>query len=193
MIRVHSLKRRIAVQFLIIVAPIAIVLVAQTILEVRRSANLQAAFLRAKAANQAHVSFKKFVDGVVDAVDTGSIAASVAIALDTTSAAFMRLESLTSIPDAPTLKAGIASLNESLARSSAIADFRPHYTTVDMVRARLELLVGRYDGEEHAAIEAAVSVAETQKWILLAAILASLGCAAFFVTIMIRGDRKSVV
>ena len=187
MIRVHSLKFRIALQFLIIVAPIATVLIAQTILDVQRSTNLQAAFSRAKAASEAQTNFKKFVDGLVDAVDTGSVATSAIAALGATREGLFQLHALAPIPVFARLTADIATVDEALMRSRVIADFRPQYVVVDAVRAKIEQLVEQNERVEHAAIEESVRIAGIQKWVLLCAILASLGFAAFFVKMMIRG------
>ena len=73
MINVQSLKTRIALQFALIIAPIAIVLGIQAVADAQRSARIERAFRLHQVAIAARDHFKLFLDGAVDAVDTGKL------------------------------------------------------------------------------------------------------------------------
>src|SRR5262245_31442987 len=83
MIGVDSLRIRIVLQFLLIVLPISLVLGYQVVFDVhvQRSREMERAFRLQGLARGARSSYKTFVAGVVDAVDTERISSNAVAAL----------------------------------------------------------------------------------------------------------------
>lgn len=81
MISSRSLKQRIALQFLVIIAPMATVLVYQTISDSRQTAELHEVSIRQSSAAGAREQYKVFVDGVLDAVESGRVSVPAITAL----------------------------------------------------------------------------------------------------------------
>src|SRR5882672_1474634 len=73
MIKVKQLKLRIFAQFVIIIAPIALVLVYQAVSDLRRTAAVESVVVRHSLSRATQDSFESFMTHAADAVDTGSL------------------------------------------------------------------------------------------------------------------------
>ena len=84
MFKVRSLKDTIVLQFAIIIAPIAFVLLFQALSDVRHSNSVRFELKSVVLAHQARDSYKVFLNGVADAVDTGTLSNKAREALERT-------------------------------------------------------------------------------------------------------------
>ena len=67
-LRVQSLKWRLILQMLVILLPVTLLLAYQSWMDLRRAEVVDHAFQITSKAKQAHESFRRFVQGVSDAV-----------------------------------------------------------------------------------------------------------------------------
>jgi hypothetical protein len=82
MFHARSLKRQIIIQFVVILLPLLAVLAYQSVADYLRAQHTDSVVQRATIAGHATAEFKRFVDGIVDAVDSGSLAPNARLALD---------------------------------------------------------------------------------------------------------------
>src|SRR6266850_8060511 len=87
MIKVQSLRNRIILQFLIIIAPLACVPVIVTLSDVQRASDLENSLRLRQLSLEAKDAYARFVEGVVDALDTGTLSNARVAALDAVTAA----------------------------------------------------------------------------------------------------------
>ena len=73
MVKVEQLKLRILAQFVVIIAPIALVLVFQAVSDVHRTAAIDSVVQRHNLSRATRDAFESFVTHAADAVDTGSL------------------------------------------------------------------------------------------------------------------------
>src|SRR3974390_1788744 len=73
MIKVKQLKLRIFAQFLIIIAPITLVLFFQAVSDLRRTAAVESVVVRHGLSRATKEGFESFMTHAADAVDTGSL------------------------------------------------------------------------------------------------------------------------
>ncbi len=69
----RTLSTRIMLRFAVIILPIALIVVAQTLVDARRNAELAAASDLMTAADRTVAQYKQCLDGAADAVDTGRL------------------------------------------------------------------------------------------------------------------------
>src|ERR1700692_2419391 len=80
----RATDKLIALQFLAVVLPIAVVLLVQMVVDARRAAGLEHSRPLRILANEARANYKTFTNGAADAVDTGTLGAQSVEALHTT-------------------------------------------------------------------------------------------------------------
>src|ERR1700687_3824025 len=82
----RATDKLIALQFLAVVLPIAVVLLLQMAVDARRAAGLEHSRPLRVLAEDARANYKIFTNGAADAVDTGTLGAQSVEALHTTAA-----------------------------------------------------------------------------------------------------------
>jgi signal transduction histidine kinase len=87
----HSRDKLIALQFLAVVLPIAVVLLVQMAADARRAAQLEQSRPLRILANEARANYKTFTNGAADAVDTGTLGAQSVEALHATAERLVEL------------------------------------------------------------------------------------------------------
>src|SRR6202007_958504 len=73
MIKVKQLKLRIFAQFVIIIAPITLVLIYQAVSDLRRTAAVESVVVRHNLSRATRDSFESFITHAADAVDAGRL------------------------------------------------------------------------------------------------------------------------
>jgi len=92
-VKVKQLRLRIFAQFLIIIAPITLVLIYQAVSDLRRTAAVEKVLERQRLSRTAKEDFESFVTLGADAVDTGSLGQHAFEALNESRAALTDLQS----------------------------------------------------------------------------------------------------
>ncbi len=87
----RATDKLIALQFLAVVLPIAVVLLVQMAADARRAARLEHSRPLRILASEARANYKTFTNGAADAVDTGSLGAQSVKALQTAAARLTEL------------------------------------------------------------------------------------------------------
>jgi signal transduction histidine kinase/CheY-like chemotaxis protein len=184
-VKVKQLRLRIFAQFLIIIAPITLVLIYQAVSDLRRTAAVEKVLERQRLSRTAKEDFESFVTLGADAVDTGSLGQHAFEALNESRAALTDLQSVdagarTAAADVQSLARQVTvamPLNQLLAVRSAIIQTRDAIRTMD----------AGYEQASSAAIAQSIESARRQSRVVAAATLFTLLVAAWFMYSMITG------
>ncbi len=187
MIQARSLKRQIILQFVAILLPLLAVLFYQGISDYWRAQATDLASQRSNLAGQAEYHYKRFVDGIVDAVDSGSLATKARQALD---AAQQKTELLRALSPRPEITAALSKLQQlqaAIPANTPIAELAAHRTRVNETGLLIDTLAKQAMTDEDTVVRETVAAARTQLYIVAIAALASCLLTLFFIARMIRG------
>ena len=187
MISSRSLKQRIALQFLVIIAPMATVLVYQTISDSQQTAELHEVSIRQSSAAGAREQYKVFVDGVLDAVESGRVSVPAITALAGVQGHLNVLASVDPTRDIPPLIGLTNELLSVLRQDREFQTLAPHRVTVNELRARLDSVRLRVEQQQVQVIQDLVVASEQQRAFVIGAMLISGVSALSFLLMMIRG------
>ena len=186
-LRVQSLKWRLILQMLVILLPVTLLLAYQSWMDLRRAEVVDHAFQITSKAKQAHESFRRFVQGVSDAVDSGRVARPALAALDVARQHTNELMAEEPASDANELTAALDAIAGALASDASIARALPLRGTINFVDQQLEHRAFDSDRVEEAAIVGAIAAARTQYSVVALAALFTLAAAAYFLYGMVKG------
>ena len=187
--KVKSLSSLIVAQFAVILLPLVAVLVYETGAEVRRAADLSLAMVLHRQAIEAKDSFAVFLNGAVDAVETGRLAAAAGAALEQTSARLALLRQNDPAPaqalDGLLLKT--QTLANEVRRDPSLPALTRLQSPMAAVRLHLEDATQARQADMDRVVEQAIAdAAQTERWLLvLAAVLLVL--TGGFIVRMVRG------
>ena len=131
MIQARSLTRQIILQYVTILLPLVAVLVYQTMADYTRAQATDRAARRATLAGDAENQYKRFVDGIVDAVDSGSLAPNARRALDAAADALAGLGTLDTRRQVALARERLRELQAAIPAQSAIAQLALHRVRVN--------------------------------------------------------------
>ncbi|TMH13070.1 MAG: hypothetical protein E6H65_04350 [Betaproteobacteria bacterium] len=138
-LRVQSLKWRLILQMLVILLPVTLLLAYQSWMDLRRAEVVDHAFQITSKAKQAHESFRRFVQGVSDAVDSGRVARPALAALDVARQHTNELMAEEPASDANELTAALDAIAGALASDASIARALPLRGTINFVDQRSDI------------------------------------------------------
>lgn len=184
--KVASLKTRIITQFLIIILPLLMVLIYQTLSDSMRAADLQRSFELHEHVHSAKNNFKDFLNGVVDAVDTGAVSRNAIGALAEASAQIKELSRKDFGRNLGDLSSKLESIHKSLNANSAIAAVLPLRGVINQTDKDLGEIDLAYEEVNHNVITQTISSSHRQFILVAVATLFTLLVTAFFVWHMVR-------
>jgi signal transduction histidine kinase/DNA-binding response OmpR family regulator len=187
MIQARSLKRQIILQFVTILLPLVAVLAYQTMADHARARATDHAAQRAGFAGDVENQFVRFLDGIVDAVDSGSLASSARLALD---ASLDKLESLAAFDarrEVATTRDRLRELQSLIPANTTIAQLTPHRMRINEAHEQIKALTKDAMAAEGIIVRETVAAARAQVYYVAAAALWSCLLTLLFITRMIRG------
>jgi len=185
MIKVKQLKLRIFAQFVIIIAPITLVLIYQAVSDQRRTAAVESVVVRHGLSRATKEGFESFMTHATDAVDMGSLGqrAYDALRQSAASAAALRRKDQGAAPAAASLEALAGQISVAMPVDRLLA-LGPQ---IRQTREAIRTLEEGYEKASSAAISQAIDSARRQSKIVAAATLFTLLIAAWFIYSMITG------
>ncbi len=187
MLKVTSLTHTIILQFAIILAPITSVLLYQTLSDVRQASSVKFELGGVVRAHRARDSYKVFLNGVADAVDTGSLSNRARQALEHTKDSLLDLQSWDrSFQPEPILEP-INTLLNTTRRNQSLQELLPLQAVAIKANGLLTALANTYEIRDHKNIEGIIQVANQQVWVVLIATCITLASALAFVVQLING------
>jgi signal transduction histidine kinase/CheY-like chemotaxis protein len=185
MIKVKQLKLRIFAQFVIIIAPITLVLIYQAVSDQRRTAAVESVVVRHGLSRATKEGFESFMTHAADAVDMGSLGqrAYDALRQSAASATALRRKDEGAAPAATSLEALAGQISVAMPVERLLA-LQPQ---IRQTREAIRTLEEGYEKASSEAISQAIDSARRQSKVVAAATLFTLLIAAWFIYSMITG------
>jgi methyl-accepting chemotaxis protein len=178
--------RKIVLQFAMVIGPLVAVLAAQAVVDNQRADRLAGGFPAHLAAGDARLKFKVFVDGLSDAVDTGSLSVGAVKALTESQAAIHALAQTEPEESIREIDNGLSQLLGMARQEGALAKLLGQRSLVGGTNKELGELDESYRSKVQREIDKSVADAHVQVLIVLGSAAAIVLVTAFFVRHMIR-------
>jgi signal transduction histidine kinase/CheY-like chemotaxis protein len=185
MIKVKQLKLRIFAQFVIIIAPITLVLIYQAISDLRRTAAVESVVVRHSLSRATKDSFESFMTHAADAVDMGSLGQRAYDALQQAAASAAALRNRDQ--DAAAVAASVAALAGQISVAMPLDRLLALQPQISRAREAVRSLEEGYDKASSEAIAQSINSARRQSRAVAAATLFTLLIASWFIYSMITG------
>ncbi len=183
---VKSLRAGIFSEIIIVMLPLTALLIYQTVSDITAFDRLAGAYRLHAATSTARHNFSSFVNGVVDAVDTGRVAQDAVSHLQ---AAEEGLKSITGGDRTGKFGALAARMDALLAhlhKDRSLQGLLPLRETINGVDTELAALDRGCDEASRAEIQANINSALTNRAVVFAALLAGVVATAFLISRLIR-------
>ena len=185
MVKVKLLKLRILAQFAIIIAPITMVLIYQTVADQRRTTAIESIVERHGLSRATKDGFESFMTHAADAVDTGSLGQRAVDALGQSSAAIFRLVKRDSSITA--IATDLQSLDRQISVAMPLDRLLALQPRIKAAREAIRAMDAGYEQASSAAISQSIESARRQSEVVAAATLFTLLIAIWFIYSMIIG------
>jgi len=172
---------KIALQFAVIVLPLLLLLSSLTLGDRQRAAELATAFPQHMAANAARKHYKVFVDGMVDAVDTGQLSATALKALQTSQQHLGHVSPSLAGPGVQALASDMAQFASALSASARLETLLPLRERIGQVNDGLQKLDEQFEREMVRTIEDSQTSARNQTHLTVIVACLSVLLSLFFV------------
>ena len=183
----QSAKWMTALQFMLILLPLAVVLVLQMVADGQRAAAIQASRPLRVEADAARNDYKTFSAGINDAVDSGTLSSG---AVDSLRSAVGHLEALKAAGGDPqVLKTSIASLGslaESLGKSTDLPALMKLRDPIRQADTETRDIAEEFNKRDEAVMLDVIASAHRQQTIVLASVAGSVVLTLLFVFFAIR-------
>lgn len=183
---IGSLTRTVALQFVAVMAPLALVLVYQLVGVVRYAGEAQVERTALATALRAQRHYKSFLDGVDDGAHIVGAGARSRQALDATIADLRSLRS----PPATNLWLildDLETLADTVDTRRVASNLRLDRQKIDVARRRIDALVARHEQRAQQASTRFLRTAERQPWVVSGALATSLLVALASLVLLTRG------
>src|SRR5438876_4522234 len=185
MIKVKQLKLRIFAQFVIIIAPITLVLIYQAVSDLRRTAAVESVVVRHNLSRATKDGFESFMTHAADAVDVGSLGQRAYEALQQSAASATALSRQDAV--AAAVATGLDALARQISNSMPVEQLLALQPQIRQTREAIRALDEGYEKASSEAIAQSIDSARRQSRAVAAATLFTLLIAAWFMYSMITG------
>ncbi|MGA2191567.1 MAG: ATP-binding protein [Steroidobacteraceae bacterium] len=188
----RATDKLIALQFLAVVLPIAVVLLVQMVIDARRADDLEYSRPFRILAQEARANYKVFTNGAEDAVNTGTLGAQSVESLNTAVVQLAALATLgenDSAGDAAQLVADIASNIAKGASVSALAPLRARIQQGDVLT---KSIADEFERRDEVVVKDAIASSVRQRHAVAAALAITTTLTVLFVLATRRRLKASV-
>jgi len=170
--KIKSLKSQLVLQFAVVVLPIMAILFYQTISDIYHSEGLERSYHYLAACHVIESKYAQFVNGAVDAVDTGQLGSDALRALDEAAERFRNLAREDHARNFIELQREMDNALSALKKDRSLNTLILLRATINQIDVELGNAYVRYEKENRRAIEANISSAKIQKKIISFALFA---------------------
>jgi signal transduction histidine kinase len=177
----RATDKLIALQFLAVVLPIAVVLLVQMAADARRAARLEHSRPLRILASEARANYKTFTNGAADAVDTGSLGAQSVKALQTAAARLTELADhgeAAVVGDAESVVKDLAATLSKGATLSTLIALRPRIIQSDTLTKAID---DEFERRDEFVVKDAIASAVYQKRAVTGALIITVILTVLFV------------
>ncbi|TLZ51171.1 MAG: HAMP domain-containing protein, partial [Gammaproteobacteria bacterium] len=179
------MKLRIFAQFVIIIAPITLVLIYQAVSDLRRTAAVESVVVRHNLSRATKDGFESFMTHAADAVDVGSLGQRAYEALQQSAASAAALSRQDA--GAAAVATGLVALARQISNSMPVEQLLALQPQIRQTREAIRALDEGYEKASSEAIAQSIDSARRQSRAVAAATLFTLLIAAWFMYSMITG------
>jgi two-component system sensor histidine kinase/response regulator len=187
MTRVESLRARIILQFLAVLAPLTIVLAGQTWFDQRRASIIEHSLRVRQLSLEAQAGYGTFVNGVVDSVDRNYLGSSALAGLQRAARALQAIALADPAFDASKTSALLGAISSALNRDSGLEAVSAQRDPIYQLGQALQAIELQYQRQHEDAIQLALDTARIEAWLVPCAMLATLLLTVIFIRGMIVG------
>jgi len=187
MTRVESLRARIILQFLAVLAPLTLVLAAQTWFDQQRASIVQHSLYVRQLSLEAQAAYATFLNRVVDSVDTNYLGPSAIAGLEQTRHVLQQIALAEPGFDSSTTLPLLDTISSGLDRTSGLQALSAQRDSINRLAQALQTVQLQYQKRHEDAIRQALDTARVQSWIVPGAMLVTLLLTAIFIRGMIVG------
>jgi signal transduction histidine kinase len=177
----RSTEGLIALQFLAVALPIAVVLVAQLVADARRVEALAHSRPLRNLASEAHASYRTFTNGAADAVDTGTLGRQSLEALRNSAQLMEQLGRKDPATQAVQAAVELAGLARAVGKGATLDSLLPLRERIMRDDQLTRSIDASYTARDEEVVADAVASAARQKRLVNSALLASFGLSTLFV------------
>jgi signal transduction histidine kinase len=159
----RATDKLIALQFLAVVLPIAVVLLVQMVADARRAAALEHSRPLRILAYEARANYKTFTNGAADAVDTGTLGGQSVEALHTAAARLTELADRGETDVAGNAAAAVRKLATVLSRGTTLNALMPLRTLINQGDALTKSVDDEFQRRDEFVVKDAIASAIRQK------------------------------
>ncbi len=185
MIKAQSLRNRIILQFLIIIAPFSAVLLILTYFDLQRTAALEDSLRLRELSLEAKDTYARFIEGVLDAVDTGTMSPTRVAVLSTVTTILDEQKRIDPRHNVDGTAKLIGEISQTVRNDSSLPSILSLRLIANQVDRDLTENRLYYQRQQELSIAEAIENANRQNWIVLFATLLSVVLAMIFIRSMI--------
>ncbi|HEY4444858.1 MAG TPA: ATP-binding protein [Steroidobacteraceae bacterium] len=182
----RTTDKLIALQFLAVALPIAVVLLVQMAVDARRAAALEHSRPLRILANEARANYKTFTNGAADAVDTGTLGAQSVEALHTAAARLAELAGRGETAVAGDAAAAVQNLATVIPKGATLGALMPLRTTIMQGDLLTKAVDDEFERRDEFAVKDAIASAVRQK----RAVAAALVITAILTVVFVLATRR---
>jgi signal transduction histidine kinase len=177
----RATDKLIALQFLAVVLPIAVVLLVQMVADARRAAALEHSRPLRILAYEARANYKTFTNGAADAVDTGTLGGQSVEALHTAAARLTELADRGETDVAGNAAAAVRKLATVLSKGTTLNALMPLRTLINQGDALTKSVDDEFERRDEFVVKDAIASAIRQKHAVTGALIISAILTVVFV------------
>jgi PAS domain S-box-containing protein len=184
----RTTDKLVALQFLAVVLPIAVVLLVQMAADARRAAGLEHSRPLRLLAYEARANYKTFTNGAADAVDTGTLGAQSVEALHTTAARLAELAARGETAVVGDAAAVVRSLTATLSKGATLNDLMPMRARIMEGDKLTKAVDDEFERQDEFVVKDAIASAILQK----RAVSGALVITAILTVVFVLATRRRI-
>jgi len=184
----RTTDKLVALQFLAVVLPIAVVLLVQMAADARRAAGLEHSRPLRLLAYEARANYKTFTNGAADAVDTGTLGAQSVEALHTTAARLAELAARGETAVVGDAAVVVRSLTATLSKGATLNDLMPMRARIIEGDKLTKAVDDEFERQDEFVVKDAIASAILQK----RAVSGALVITAILTVVFVLATRRRI-
>lgn len=188
----RSTDNLVALQFLAVILPVTLVLFGQLLADSRRATALAESRPLRNLASEARASYRGFVNGVADAVDSGTLGRQSAEALQLSADQLARLARHGQAPALGATPALVARLAHTIHAGARLDSLLPLRAAIQQGDQQTRAIDAAFVNRDQAVVRDAIDSAKLQKRLLVAALLVSAALTVYFVLLTRRRLQQQI-
>lgn len=177
----RATDKLIALQFLAVVLPIAVVLLAQMAIDARRADSLEHSRPLRILAAEARAYYKIFANGAADVVDTGSLGAQSIEALHSSAGELAGLAIIDETPSVADAASVLAGLESNIPKGATLETLTPLQARIQQGDLLTKAIDDEYERRDELAVREAVASEVRQKYAVGGALIVTTFLTVLFV------------